>query len=87
MAVHSLVCIMTSIDNQNIFSQPPTKYYHRIWLYKEMGVLLGGEGLLHTCTHVQPLKKGSYGVFSPPPQGGGGIPQNTLTGMCRPMGL
>ena len=50
MPVHSLVCVMTSIHYQNNFSQPPPKYYHRIWLYKEMGVLLGGEGLLHTCT-------------------------------------
>ena len=53
VAVHSLVCVMTSIHNQNIFPQPPPKYYNRIWLYKEMGVLLGGEGLLHTCTALK----------------------------------
>ena len=52
VAIHSLVCVMTSIHNQNIFSQPPPKYYHRIWLYKEMGLLLGGE------RHVQHLKEG-----------------------------
>ena len=51
--VHSLVCVMTSIHYQNNFSQPPPKYYHRIWLYKEMEVLLGGEGLLHTCTALK----------------------------------
>ena len=50
VAGHLLVCVMTSVHNQNIFSQPPPKYYQRIWLYKEMGVLLGGEG------HVQHLK-------------------------------
>ena len=84
--VHSLVCVMTSIHYQNNFSQPPPKYYHRIWLYKEMGVLLGGEGLLHTCTHVQHLKKGSYGVFSPPPRGGGNSPKY-LNGYVPPNGV
>ena len=67
--VHSLVCVMTSIHNQNIFSQPPPKYYHRIWLYKEMGVLLGGEGLLHTCIA---FKAGFLWCILPPPGGGGG---------------
>ena len=82
VSVHSLVCVMTSIDNQNIFSQPPPKYYHRIWFYKEMRVLLGGEGLLHTCTA---FKAGFLWCISPPPRAG--IPQNILKGMCRPMGF
>ena len=63
--VHSLVCVMTSIHNQNIFSQPPPKYYHRIWLYKEMGVLLGGEGLLHTCTVFKAGGGGGVGGYFP----------------------
>ena len=65
--VHSLVCVMTSIHNQNILSQPPPKYYHIIWLYKEMGVLLGGEGLLHTFTA---FKAGFLWCILP--KGGGG---------------
>ena len=40
--------------------------------------------LMARYIHIQHSKQGACGVFSPL---GGGIPQNTLTGMCRPMGL
>ena len=85
VAVHSLVCIMTSIDNQNIFfyshPQNTTIEYGSI---KRWGCCWEGKGFYILVQH---LKQGSYGVFSPPPQGGGGNSPKYLNGYVSPNGV